>query len=91
MYQLLKTMCGIYAPAGEEDLMTEFVLNYVQTNQKNWAAQPVIHAGQGFQNNIILAFGTPRTAVFAHLDSIGFTARYNNELIKLGGPAYTTA
>ena len=31
-------------------------------------------------------FGKPRTAIFAHMDSIGFTVRYGKELVKLGGP-----
>ena len=31
-------------------------------------------------------FGKPRTAVFAHIDSIGFTVKYNNEIVKIGGP-----
>ena len=29
------------------------------------------------------------TAIFAHLDSIGFTVRYNNEIVKIGGPVTT--
>jgi len=31
-------------------------------------------------------FGQPRTAVFAHLDSIGFTVRYGRQLVRIGGP-----
>jgi putative aminopeptidase FrvX len=31
-------------------------------------------------------FGEPRTAVFAHLDSIGFTVRYGHQLVRIGGP-----
>jgi putative aminopeptidase FrvX len=33
-----------------------------------------------------LVFGEPRTAIFAHIDSIGFTVRYNKQLVKIGGP-----
>jgi len=33
-----------------------------------------------------MVFGTPRTAVFAHMDNIGYSVRYNNELLKIGGP-----
>ena len=33
-----------------------------------------------------MVFGKPRTAIFAHLDSIGFTVKYNNEIVKIGGP-----
>ena len=31
-------------------------------------------------------FGKPRTAIFAHTDSIGFTVRYGKQLVKIGGP-----
>jgi putative aminopeptidase FrvX len=34
----------------------------------------------------MLVFGTPRTAVFAHMDSIGYTVRYQNQLVPIGGP-----
>jgi putative aminopeptidase FrvX len=33
-----------------------------------------------------LVFGKPRTAIYAHMDNIGFTVRYNNGLVKIGGP-----
>jgi putative aminopeptidase FrvX len=36
-----------------------------------------------------MVFGTPTTAIFSHLDSIGFTVKYNNEIIKIGGPVTT--
>lgn len=84
--ELLKTMCSIFAPAGEEDLMTQFVLNYIENNKSKWKVKPEIFSGKGFQNCVVLVFGKPRTAIFAHLDSIGFTARYNNNLVKVGGP-----
>ena len=46
-----------------------------------------IICGNGFQDNIILIFGKPRTALFAHMDSIGFTVRYGKQLVKIGGPS----
>ena len=86
--QLLKKMCEIHAPSGEEFEMTKFLLQFIKENQKHWKTIPEIHSGEGFQDNIILAFGNnPRTAIFAHLDSIGFTVKYNNEIVKIGGPA----
>ena len=51
---------------------------------------PVILAGEQWQDCIILIFGTPRTAVFAHLDSIGFTVRYGRQLVRIGGPVMET-
>jgi len=84
--QLLKQLCGIQAPSGNESAMTEFVIDYISANKKNWATKPKVFYGDGFQDCIILVFGKPRTAIFAHMDSIGFTVRYGNELVKIGGP-----
>lgn len=84
--KLLKEMCQIHAPSGNEVLMTKFVLNYIEENKSSWKAQPEIIYGDEFQDCIILKFGKPRTAVFAHMDSIGFTVRYGKELVKIGGP-----
>jgi putative aminopeptidase FrvX len=85
--KLLKKLCQIEAPSGNERLMTAFLLDYIEKNAKNWKVKPKVYAGDGFQDNIILVFGNkPKTAVFAHIDSIGFTVRYNNELVPIGGP-----
>jgi putative aminopeptidase FrvX len=85
-YELLKTMCAIHAPSGNESAMTNFILEYVKANAGSWKQKPKVFAGEGFQDNIVLVFGKPRTAVFAHLDSIGFTVRYGKQLVKIGGP-----
>ena len=87
--KLLKKMCEIHAPAGEELAMKEFLLNYINNNKSAWQVQPTLHHGHGFQDNLILVFGKPRTAIFAHLDSIGFTLKYDNEIVKIGGPVTT--
>src|SRR5688572_12249082 len=85
--ELLKKLCEIHAPAGNEIKMTEFVLDYIEKEKANWKVQPEIITGEQFQDCIILVFGKPRTAVFTHLDSIGFMVRYGKQLIKIGGPA----
>lgn len=84
--ELLKTLCQIEAPSGSEQKMTDFVLNYIKNNQKHWKVQPELYYGEGFQDCIVMVFGKPTTAIFAHLDSIGYTVKYNNEVIKIGGP-----
>ena len=84
--ELLKQLCKIHAPAGSEAPLTDFVLNYIQANKKDWKVQPEIFHGDGFQDCIVLVFGKPKTAIFAHLDSIGFTVKYDNEIVKIGGP-----
>jgi putative aminopeptidase FrvX len=84
--KLLKEMCSIHAPSGNETAMTKFLLNYIDKNKKNWKTKPKIYSGDGFQDCIVLAFGKPKTAIFAHIDSIGFTVRYGKQLVKIGGP-----
>jgi putative aminopeptidase FrvX len=83
---LLKTMCAIHSPSGNEVAMKDFLLNYIKSEQKKWKHKPKIIHGKGFQDNIMLVFGKPRTAIFAHTDSIGFTVRYGKQLVKIGGP-----
>lgn len=79
-------MCAIHSPSGNEVAMKDFLLDYIKTEQKNWKHKPKVIHGKGFQDNIILVFGKPRTAIFAHTDSIGFTVRYGKQLVKIGGP-----
>jgi len=84
--KLLKKLCSIHAPSGEENNISEFIIEYVNSNMQNWKVKPKIYSGVGFQDSIILSFGKPKTAIYAHMDSIGFTVKYNNEIIKIGGP-----
>tara|TARA_B100002052_G_scaffold179913_1_gene163767 strand:+ start:18186 stop:19094 length:909 start_codon:yes stop_codon:yes gene_type:complete len=84
--ELLKKLCKIHAPSGEEEVLRDFLIDYIKNNQSNWKTKPTLYFGKGFQDNLILVFGKPNVAVFAHMDSIGFTVKYNNEIIKIGGP-----
>ena len=63
------------------------LLNYINENKANWKVQPKIISGDGFQDCIMLVFGKPTTAIFAHIDSVGYTVGYENNLIKIGGPS----
>lgn len=85
-FSLLKELQAIHAPAGDEAPLRDFVIDYVEKNKTNWKVQPELIYGDDFQDCLILKFGKPRTAIFAHMDSIGFTVRYGKELVKLGGP-----
>lgn len=85
--KLLKELCHVHAPSGSEYKMTEYLLKYIEENKSSWKVEPKIIFGDGFQDNIILIFGEPRTAIFAHIDSIGYTVGYENNLIKIGGPS----
>lgn len=84
--KFLKQLCGIHAPSGHEAPMKDFLLRYVKHEKRKWKSKVQIITGDEFQDCIILKFGKPRTAIFAHMDSIGFTVRYQNQLITVGSP-----
>ena len=83
---LLHALCRIPAPAGNEAALTKVLLEHIGAASPTWKVAPLVLAGEEWQDCIILVFGTPRTAVFAHLDSIGFTVRYGRQLVRIGGP-----
>lgn len=85
-FDLLKTLCQIHAPSGNEVAMKEFLMSYVEHESAGWKVKPEVIIGEEFQDCILLKFGEPRTAIFAHMDSIGFTVRYNDQLVPIGGP-----
>lgn len=85
---LLKKLCSIHAPSADEMPMKEFILSWVKSNMKSWKTKPQIIEDDGLQDAVMLVFGKPRTVAFAHMDSTGFTVRYNNEIIPIGGPHY---
>ena len=86
--KLLQQLCAIHAPSGNEIAITDFILDYISKNQSSWEIQPQVYSGIDFQNCVVLIFGNPRTAVYAHLDNIGFTVRYNSQLVKIGSPHF---
>lgn len=83
---LLRQLCEVQATSGHEVAMKSFLLNYLKKNSKNWKAKPEIIHGEALQDCIILKFGKPRTAIFAHMDTVGFTVRYFNQLLPVGSP-----
>ena len=82
LFELLNTR----SVSGDESEISFFILHWIQKRCSDWNVQPEIFAGQGFHDCILLKFGLPRTAVFAHMDTIGFMTRYQNQLIPVGGP-----
>ncbi|WKN42521.1 M20/M25/M40 family metallo-hydrolase [Tunicatimonas pelagia] len=85
-WKLLEQLCQVQAPSGNEGALKQYILAYVQQQQESWQRQPKIIQGDGFQDCLILVFGQPRTAVFAHMDSVGFTVRYQDQLVPIGSP-----
>lgn len=84
--KLLEQLVAIRGVASDEGAMRDFILRYTDENAGSWKARPQVFSGKGFQDTVVLVFGTPRTAVYAHTDTIGYSAGYNNELIRVGGP-----
>src|ERR671912_1274233 len=83
--KLLKQLCEVPAPSGDEVAMKEFLLKYIGKESKKWKVKPEIFQ-DGLQDCLVLKFGKPRTAIFAHMDSIGFTVRYQNQLLPIRSP-----
>jgi len=84
--ELLKKLCSIRATSGDESAMTDFMLDYIEKNKSSWNVEPEVFSGDGFQDAIILVFGKPRTAIFAHMDNIGYAVSYGKNLVRIGGP-----
>lgn len=84
--KLLKTLTEIRGASSDEGRIRQFIIDYVNENQHNWKVKPVIYSGEDLQDNLILVFGQPKTAIFAHTDSIGFSVAYDRTLYKIGGP-----
>lgn len=74
------------APSGNEGALKNFIIRYVQENQAQWRVKPMIIADEELQDSLILQFGEPRTAVVAHMDSVGFMVRYQDQLLPIGSP-----
>ncbi len=84
--KLLKQLCAIHAPSGQEGAVKDFILQFIKNESINWKHKPQLVHGDAFQDCLILKFGKPRTAIFAHMDTVGFTVRYFNQLLSIGSP-----
>jgi putative aminopeptidase FrvX len=84
--KLLEQLCSVHAPSGDERAMTEYLLHHIKKEKKKWKHKCEVLSGEQFQDCVLLKFGKPRTAIFAHIDSVGFTVRYENQLLPIGSP-----
>lgn len=85
-FELLEKLVAVRGTSGDESSIKEFLIDYITSHQSNWKQQPEIIQGEEFQDAIVLVFGQPKTAIFAHIDTIGFMTGYDKNLIKIGGP-----
>jgi putative aminopeptidase FrvX len=83
---LLLDLLAIQGVSGDESRISQFILEHINQRKKDWKVLPEVYSGENFHDCILLKFGSPRTAVFAHMDTIGFMARYENQLVAVGGP-----
>lgn len=84
--KLLEKLIEQRGASSDEAGIKNFILEYIKSNQQNWKVQPEIIEGEDFQDCLILIFGKPKTAIFAHIDTIGFSTAYEKNLYKIGGP-----
>ncbi|WP_297336017.1 M20/M25/M40 family metallo-hydrolase [Algoriphagus sp.] len=84
--KLLFDLLNQFGVSGEEFPTRDFLLQYIAKRKRSWNVLPEVYAGDEFHDCILLKFGNPRTGLFAHMDTIGFMVRYENQLIPVGGP-----
>lgn len=85
-FQLLRELVSIPGAASDEGAIRDFLLQYIVNQQNNWKCKPKIYWGEEWQDQLILVFGKPKTAIFAHMDTVGYSVGYGKQLIKVGGP-----
>ncbi|WP_317175327.1 aminopeptidase [Cyclobacterium xiamenense] len=86
MDDLLKEILLINSVSGDESRISDCLINHIVKRRSSWNVSPKIFFGDEFHENILLVFGNPQTAAFAHMDTVGFTSRYENQLVPVGGP-----
>ena len=84
---LLKKLCSIHSPSGQEEKTMDFLVNYVKIHKHSWAVQPKVIHNDDLKNNLILVFGkNPKNVIMMHMDSIGYIyAGENSKLYRIGG------
>ena len=84
--KLLEQLITIQGASSDEQKIKTFLINYIEKENENWKHKPTLYKSDDFHDALILVFGKPRTAIYAHIDTIGFSVSYDNELVKIGGP-----
>jgi putative aminopeptidase FrvX len=82
----LQQLIAVQGVSSDESRIKSFIIDYIQTHESEFAVKPVIYSGDEFHDAFIVVFGEPKTAIYAHTDTIGYSVGYENELIKVGGP-----
>jgi putative aminopeptidase FrvX len=83
--ELLEKLCSIPGTSGDESGMKSFLIDWFKTYQRKTNVE-LRMITEGIQDNLIVIIGKPETLVLAHMDTVGYTVRYTNQLIPVGGP-----
>jgi putative aminopeptidase FrvX len=62
------------------------LIDFFQSSTEIKNRELKIIQGEHFQDNLIIIKGDPKVALYAHMDTVGFTVRYENQLVPVGGP-----
>ncbi len=81
LLETLLTLLSLPGPSGDEAPIADWLQNVALPQAAPEAAAVRI------LDNLLVVKGEPRVAVFAHMDTVGFTLGYHGELIAVGGPA----
>lgn len=82
----LQQLVAVQGVSSDESRIKSFIINYIQAHESDFAVKPVIYSGDELHDAFVIVFGKPKTAIYAHTDTIGYSVGYENELIKIGGP-----
>jgi putative aminopeptidase FrvX len=86
---LLKKLISVQGVSSDESRICEFIHDYCQTQKAFWKNIPQIIYEPHKHDGLMLIFGKPRTAIYAHIDTIGYSVGYSNNLIPIGSPRYS--
>jgi putative aminopeptidase FrvX len=76
---LLQHLLSIDSPSGNESEIADFIEKHIEKEVPKAKVHRVM-------NNVIALKGKPEVAVFAHIDTVGFMASYENTLTDIGAP-----
>ena len=84
---LLEQLIAIPSPPDDELAIRDFIIGHLQKNAHSFRSVPKLIYGEDFQNCLVVVFGKPMVAVFAHIDTVAYMAGYTNNLLEMGSPS----
>jgi putative aminopeptidase FrvX len=78
IFEELSALVAVEGTSGDEGAIADLITD--------WTAPLSGIQSRRVQDNLIVWRGQPQVALFAHLDTIGFTLGYDRELVRIGGP-----